>query len=629
MTKIRYKIGSAIALISLAIATIVGIISFWSSKNIISSEAESKLKYIVRSYGLDFEQDLAKINHLSSSIEALILGTIDDKMIKSKNFPIESYKQKILPIVNKILQTFSPMTCWIIFDPGLAMGKHTISFEDIDNDGVYVREVEYSINDYDLGDTSMKWWVDAIKYGEVWTKPYLWENWGIELISYSRKVEVDNKIIACVGSDFDFHTMRKELGQVEVYNTGYMALMDDNQNFIIHPRFGGKNLSEVLDSATYQQIVHLFGTQKEGMFYYKLGDVDKIMAFYNLTNGWSLSVVVEVDDIYSNSYRIFKSIVIVIVIGIVLSVIIAYILSSSLTRPIYQLVDQLRLGVGGNLDVRAKVYNLEEINELARYFNRFMETIQTMIEQLKKSEHKLNEAKLKAEESDKLKSAFLANISHEVRTPLNAILGFSQILAQDNTDFEMKQKYLQYIGESSERLTSIVDDIMIFSQIEQGLITMKVKQIDLNSFLNNVYNDFYNRFAHNNLGVKFSLVKTNDNPPNVLTDIVSLKRVLYILLSNAWKFTEAGEISFGYNVNEEQKLLFFVSDTGFGIPDEEQDNVFLKFYKHHPSTEKFFDGTGLGLAIARDLVHLMGGNIWIESKLKVGTTIYFNIKTQN
>ncbi|MDD4747013.1 MAG: sensor histidine kinase [Salinivirgaceae bacterium] len=628
MTKIRYKIGAGNVLISIVIATIVGVVSIWSSKRIISTEAESKLMCMVRAYGLDFEQCMTPLHNLSSALEAVVLGNINEYPVINDTFPIDAYKTRIIPVIEKLLQTFKPLTCWIIFDPDLAVGRHTISYEDIDNDGVYEREPEYSIHDFDLNDSTMRWWVDAIKYGETWSKPYFWENWKVELISYSRKVEVDGKVIACVGSDFDFQLLRKKLADANVYNTGYMVLMDENQELIIHPSFGGKKISEVLDSATYSQISSLFETENEGKFYYKINGVEKVTAFYKLSNRWSLVVIVEVDDIFSNSNRIIDTIAIIIVIGFVLSILIAYFLSTSLTRPIHELINQFRLGVAGDLNIRANQSKVEEINELATYFNRFMETIQFQVEELKKSEQELIEAKSKAEESDKLKSAFLANISHEVRTPLNAIIGFSQIIVQENSNYEMRQKYLQYITGSSERLTNIVDDIMIFSQIEQGQIKIKSSQININTFLDSIYADYQLRCAENSADIDFTLEKSLKDK-TIKTDLVNLQRVFYILLSNAWKFTYKGQISFGYRLNAKDEFQFFVTDTGLGIPEKELNKVFLKFYKYQPSNIKFFDGTGLGLAIAKDLINLMGGNIWIDSSVGFGTKVYFNIKSED
>jgi signal transduction histidine kinase len=628
MIKIRHKIGAAIALLSLTTASIVGFISIVSTKNIVTSEAESKLTYTVRAYGIDFEHDLNKITHLSSSLEALLKGTWPLGKVMSSHKEMETYKEKILPIVKQYLTVLKPSTCWIIFNPDLAPGKNTLSFEDIDNDGHYKREQEYSVNDFDLADSTMEWWTGAIKMGEIWTKPYFWGNWNVELISYSRAVFIDGQHIACVGSDFAFQNLRKKLASVDVYNSGYMTLLDEQQNFIIHPYFANKRLSDVLDSTTYKKIVGLFETKKQGKFYYKLGTEDKILAFYKLSNGWFLAVVVPVRDIFDSSDKIVNNIAIIILLGIILSILTAFILSASLTRPIYQLVDQFRQGADGNLTVRANVKATVEISELASHFNRFMETMQKMIEQLRQSESKLLEAKRKAEESDKLKSAFLANISHEVRTPLNAIIGFSQILASEDLEEGLKQKYMNYIHSSSERLTSIVEDVMIFSQLEQGLIVPAKKQFKLKEQLESLYSEFSQKYASLNTSINFTLLMAEHwTDKEIFTDIVQFRRIFSILLHNSWKFTNQGRISFGYTMGENNSLIFFVRDTGVGIPETEKEKIFLKFYKYQPFNDKYLDGTGLGLAIARDLVALLDGEIWVESKINHGTTVSFVIET--
>ncbi len=155
--EIRVKIGMAIAFIALVISSLVGLVSMWSSKKIISLEAESKLARTVESFGIDFESDLQEIYHISYSLESLLKGTIPDLLVSSR-IDLNAYKSKTLPAVENLLSTYKPLSAWIVFNPELAMGKHTISFEDIDGDGKYQREAEYSVNDFEEYSPSIRWW---------------------------------------------------------------------------------------------------------------------------------------------------------------------------------------------------------------------------------------------------------------------------------------------------------------------------------------------------------------------------------------------------------------------------------------------------------------------------------------
>ena len=627
MAKIKHRIGIALVLLSLFIASIVGLVSLWRSKKIIASEAEEKLLLTVQTYGAKFEEELSKIKHLSYSLESLLKGTYLEKEIAGSEEKMLLYKEKLIPVVNSYIDAYKPLTCWIIFDPSLAPGKHTISYEDINADGIYIREEEYRVSDFDLNDSSMLWWTEAIKYGEVWTKPYYWSNWEEELISFSKAVFVKEKLVACVGSDFGFTKLRRDLKEVKIYENGYLVLFDNKLNLLIHPEIKNKNLKEIFDNQTYADLVDQFRWKKLGKAFYHLQGRNKIMAYYQLSNGWYMAVVVSVDDIFHGSRKIFSAVLLIIVIGVVVSVITAAVLSNSLTRPIYQLVDQLRIGAKGNLAVRASLHSSVEISELANHFNLFMEKMQSMVRQLKDSETLLYKAKQRAEESDKLKSAFLANISHEVRTPLNAILGFSKLFTDEIVDKETKKKYLTYLNRSSEQLIGIVEDIMVFSQLEQGLLSARNEAINIELTLVEVLSDFKEKHKENQNDIKFVLLNECVLKTAVLhTDRIHLKRILYNLMHNAWKYTLKGTIAIGVHSVKENEVVFYVKDTGVGIPDEEKEKVFLKFYKYNPIKSRVFDGTGLGLSIAKDLVQLLGGEIWMESTLNVGTVIYFSCK---
>ncbi|MCD4833622.1 MAG: response regulator [Bacteroidales bacterium] len=239
-------------------------------------------------------------------------------------------------------------------------------------------------------------------------------------------------------------------------------------------------------------------------------------------------------------------------------------------------------------------------------------------------------AKEKAEESSKLKSAFLANLSHEIRTPMNGINGFSKLLCAPNLNEENKKLYTKLIQQSSEQLLSIINDILDISKIETGQIEIRKNAISINELLSSLYKSFLVDARIKN--VDLSYTKTlSDDQCIILLDENKIMRILSNLINNALKFTKEGYVEFGYLLKN-NFLEFFVKDTGIGISPEDQDKIFERFRQLEFSLSRNYGGTGLGLSISKELVNLLGGEIWVNSELNklpdekaVGSVFYFTI----
>ncbi len=232
-------------------------------------------------------------------------------------------------------------------------------------------------------------------------------------------------------------------------------------------------------------------------------------------------------------------------------------------------------------------------------------------------------AKDKAEESDKLKTAFLQNMSHEIRTPLNVILGFSNLLTDDDISRVNLIEYADIIKKSSHRLMETVGNILDISKIETGQVDLNLKECSLNSLIQNQYSLF--RFLAESKGIKLSYyLDMNSNEVSIETDEFKLNQILTNLINNAIKFTFTGEIKFGYKINGDM-LEFFVKDTGVGIPEDLKHRIFTRFAQADLSISRGYEGVGLGLSICKGLVGILGGEIWYESVENQGTTFYFTI----
>ena len=229
-----------------------------------------------------------------------------------------------------------------------------------------------------------------------------------------------------------------------------------------------------------------------------------------------------------------------------------------------------------------------------------------------------------ARKSAALKQQFLANMSHEIRTPMTGIMGMTSLLMRSNLNMA-QQEYVKNIKISSENLLNIINDVLDLSKIEAGKMELKPNRIILAEFVNQL-NEMFQHVAQNK-GVKFKTHIDPLVPKAIIVDDNRLKQLANNLISNAFKFTDDGKVSIGFYLNEKRKdhliLSCIVEDTGMGISEQNQRQIFEKFTQIDTSLIRPFEGTGLGLAICRELTHLMGGEIYVESELGKGSKFTF------
>jgi len=262
------------------------------------------------------------------------------------------------------------------------------------------------------------------------------------------------------------------------------------------------------------------------------------------------------------------------------------------------------------------VFNPE--GKITHYF-----AIREDITEKKKTQQELILAKEKAEESDRLKSAFLANMSHEIRTPMNSIMGFASLLPDEESK-ELMARYAQIILQNSEQLVHIIDDIVLYSRLQTRLLSNSPKEFKLFDLLHDVKQSF--DLPEYKYGIELLVDIAIPGSFPIKTDYEKLRQIFTNLVSNAFKYTKSGSITIGAK-SSGQQITFFVKDTGIGIPPTEYEKVFDRFYRGSNVNKSSIGGTGLGLSIVKELIDLLGGRIWIESKLEKGTTFWFTVDT--
>ena len=241
----------------------------------------------------------------------------------------------------------------------------------------------------------------------------------------------------------------------------------------------------------------------------------------------------------------------------------------------------------------------------------------------KKISDELIAAKEKAEESDRLKSAFLANISHEIRTPMNGILGFAQLLKVSHLTGEEQSEYIDLIQQSGERMLNLINNLINISRIEAGETMLQISETPVNDLLRDL-NAFFKPEIEKK-GLRLNCITTLPDSESVIeTDSGKLVQILTNLIQNALKFTNSGEIDFGYNLIE-NSLEFYVIDTGICIASEMKERIFDRFHQVDNPLTRTQEGSGLGLSISKAYVEMLGGTIRVESREGWGSEFYFTL----
>jgi PAS domain S-box-containing protein len=284
---------------------------------------------------------------------------------------------------------------------------------------------------------------------------------------------------------------------------------------------------------------------------------------------------------------------------------------------------------------RIEIYNYQlEIDERIEFFesrmvpvddNHILSIVRNITE-LKTYQTELIKAKEQAEESDKLKSAFLANMSHELRTPINGVLGFAQVIMQGSETEEEYKEFGKIIYSSADHLLHLINDIIDISKLETGQMSIYRNDFNLNNMMDDIYILFKNLIKTQNKDVVLELHKEQEEPLIINSDDTRIMQILNNLLSNALKFTTKGKIKFGYNIQKNEQILFYVKDTGLGIPHKYHNVIFQRFRQVDRKDKEKYGGAGLGLAISKACTELLGGDIWFNSEINKGTEFYFTVQ---
>jgi two-component system, NarL family, sensor histidine kinase BarA len=301
-------------------------------------------------------------------------------------------------------------------------------------------------------------------------------------------------------------------------------------------------------------------------------------------------------------------------------------------RPIRQLRAMANNVAEGNLDIRSSIDTGDEYQKLAESFNHMLDNLQQMQQKLRQANKELDtkisqlsERNIELFKANKLKSEFLANISHEFRTPLNSIIGFAQVLREKSGKLspDKSGRYAENILTGGNRLLNMITDLLDMAKAQAGKLEVHISQEKIEYLLRELVIQFSIMTKEKKIKVR---LHTQDNLPVLNTDIGKVQQILYNLLSNAVKFTpEQGRIDIHAQMLNEKMMRISVTDTGCGIAEHNREKIFEKFATADDTLTRSANGSGLGLAISTELAALLAGSIGLESEFGKGSTFWLDI----
>ncbi|MBP7169837.1 MAG: ATP-binding protein [Tenuifilum sp.] len=531
------------------------------------------------------------------------------------------------------------LAVWTMWEPNAFDGKD----KQYRNTPPYDKEGHLSVTFFRMADSIVFEYTEPEDYNEFYytipkernsemvLEPYLYQYQGYPIEFYETSIVVPiiikNKFCGVYGIDLDNNYLKRKLSEIKLQTKGHVSLISSDGEIVTHPdtAFIGKNIFSLAGTNdTLARYIVKSGLEQNYETVCNFTKSEVFRTFYPIRVGksdtqWSIMVQLDKREATLRSIYLHNIALGLLIAGLIL---ISYLIYNIFDRLRYehQLILAKESAEQKERELQKMYYELQTSEEELRATN---EELFATSEALRESNLMLTGAKEKAEEASRLKTAFLHNLSHEVRTPLNAIYGFSQMLNNIDISADESKKFIQIIQDSSKQLVSIISDIITISSIETGQERITNTNIHLNTLLDELYQTFSAKLA--NKPVELRVYKEfSDNEDEIFVDDLKLRQVLHHLLLNAVKFTHNGSIEFGYRLKS-SNLEFYVKDTGIGIEGKKQDVIFERFTQADENIHAEYGGTGLGLSICKGFLNLMGGAIWVESELGQGATFYFTL----
>ncbi len=509
-------------------------------------------------------------------------------------------------------------------------------------------------NNYDS--RQRPWFREAVKAKKAtWTDVYIYAEGILGTTASQPLYDNDGQLLGVTAVDFSLEGISKFLGQIEVGKTGKVFIIE-RDGFLVGSSSDESPYVEALQGeeaeklpanesgiplirqtalAIQEKFPGFASIDEENQLEFMIDSQRQFASISpfqdNYGLDWLIVVVVSEADFMEQIDANTRNTVLLCLLALIAAALLGLYTSRWVTQPVLGLARSAEALSREDLEQEVSGGTISELNTLANAFNRMAIKLKASFETLegrvRERTAELAIAKEKAEIANQAKSTFVANMSHELRSPLNAILGFGQIMTRSQTLPKEHQENVSIINRSGEHLLTLINNILDLSKIEAGRITLNEKNFDLHQLLGDIEDMLHLKAEAK--GLQLLVEHTNEIPQYIRTDEVKLRQVLINLINNAIKFTEEGGISVrvGKEAQNENstRILFEVEDTGAGIAPEELNKLFEAFVQTE-SGKQAQEGTGLGLPISRKFVQLMGGDIQVKSQVNKGTTFSFEIK---
>ena len=494
-------------------------------------------------------------------------------------------------------------------------------------DGQYAQAPEGHIKSSGYDPRGRSWYNEAMDdENEVTvTAPYLTTGGGMVCSIMVKTYDSEDQPLGLLGVDYSLQSLTEDLENRKILKTGYLVLFDNTGKIIFdnnHPEYLEMDKEDYPDLR--KKMADSLGDTIYGVG--ERGHNEYIVTHSIASTGWTVAVVFEESELMETSYKMLKPIIATSFVVLILALVVLTLLARQIVRPIEKLtiaamtVSEAKERISEELD-ESVIVGLE--GKGCKESERLGAALKSMLFALR---HRI----AVAEAANRAKTEFLSNMSHEMRTPMNAIIGMSTIGRKDN-NIEKKDDAFDKIQVASKHLLGVINDILDMSKLEADKMELVASDFQFDEMMQTALNVMNFRVREKRQILKFNA--DSAIPQSLRGDDKRLTQVIMNLLSNAVKFTpEQGSITVRTKLLNETEngceIQIEVSDTGIGISPEQQSKLFKAFSQAESNISRSYGGTGLGLVISKKIVELMGGRIWIESDLSQGATFAFSMQME-